>query len=405
MNMAIRNGAGASSRSRDWCQINAQAGAATEIMIYGVIGSYWMETDAQTVATQIKALDTDEIVVRINSPGGAAFDGIAIMNALRSHEAKVIVYIDGLAASAASVVAMAGDEIIMGEGSQMMIHEAWMYTEGDAAGLRADADRLDKLSDSLTAVYARRAGGEVDEWRALVAAETWFTAEEAVAAGLADRVSTDAAVAGELAAAFNLSRFRFAGREHAPAPRVPSAEAVEVTNRKEGDMPTLKETLAQRLGTAADADDATVVAALDEVLAEQAQEPAGPASNRTAGETTAEQVANYASQHGLVVVDRAQHEDYVAAANEGRAARAQQIREGDESLVEAAIRAGKFGPGRRDHWLNSLRVDREGATEAINSLASGLVPLAEVGHGVDPEPTGDTDFTSVDKFNNWIEEN
>ena len=120
---------------------------------------------------------------------------------------------------------------------------------------------------------------------------------------------------------------------------------------------------------------------------------------------TAEQVTNYAERHGFVVVDRAQHEDYIAAASEGRAARAQQLREGDEALVDGAIRAGKFGPGRRDHWLNSLKKDREGATEAINSLASGLVPLAEVGHGVDPESTGGSDFAAVDKFKNWIEEN
>ncbi|MCU7535915.1 Clp protease ClpP, partial [Prescottella equi] len=108
---------------RQWCRINAKAGEATEILIYDVIGSYWMETDAQTIATQIKGLDTDEIVVRINSPGGDAFDGIAIMNALRAHSATVTVRVDGLAASAASVIAMAGDEIIMGEGAQMMIHE------------------------------------------------------------------------------------------------------------------------------------------------------------------------------------------------------------------------------------------------------------------------------------------
>ncbi|MBM4517496.1 hypothetical protein GS432_19520 [Rhodococcus hoagii] len=114
---------------RQWCRINAKAGEAPEILIYDVIGSYWMETDAQTIATQIKGLD-NEIVVRINSPGGDAFDGIAIMNALRAHSATVTVRVDGLAASAASVIAMAGDEIIMGEGAQMMIHEAWLYTSG-----------------------------------------------------------------------------------------------------------------------------------------------------------------------------------------------------------------------------------------------------------------------------------
>lgn len=368
--MTIRNELGVPSRSREWCRINTQAGAAAEVMIYGVIGSYWMETDAQSVANQIKALDTDEIVVRINSPGGAAFDGIAIMNALRAHDAKVIVHVDGLAASAASVVAMAGDEIVMGEGSQMMIHEAWMYTEGDAASLRSDADRLDKLSDSLTAVYARRAGGEIDEWRALVAAETWFTAEEAVAAGLADRVSTDAPESGELAATFNLSRFRFAGRDHAPAPRIPSAEAVEDTNRKEGDMPTLKETLATRLGTAADATDETIVAALDEALAEQAD---------SAGTVT----VGIEARAGVVTVDADQYAALQAEVATGREFRVRQEAAESRSYIDSAIKAGKFPPAKSEHYEKLLAAAPTETRALIDAMPANVFPVAEVGHDGD----------------------
>ena len=366
--MTIRNGAGASSRSREWCRINAKAGAATEILIYDVIGSYWMETDAQTIATQIKELDSDEIVVRINSPGGDAFDGIAIMNALRAHSATVTVRVDGLAASAASVIAMAGDEIIMGEGAQMMIHEAWLYTSGTADYLRSEADRLDKMTDSITSLYARRAGGEFDEWRALVAAETWFTTDEAVAAGLADKVGARAPDSGELSAAFNLSRFRFPGREHAPAPRIPSAEAVEDINRKEGDMPTLKEALAQRLGTAVDADDETLVAALDEVLTEQAEERAG---------------AGIEARVGVVTVDADQY-----AAMQAEVAASREFRERQEaaevrSYLDAAIKAGKFPPSKRAQYEELMNEAPKSARALIDAMPANVIPVAEIGHDGD----------------------
>ncbi|MBM4580988.1 hypothetical protein GS452_25650 [Rhodococcus hoagii] len=354
---------------RQWCRINAKAGEATEILIYDVIGSYWMETDAQTIATQIKGLDTDEIVVRINSPGGDAFDGIAIMNALRAHSATVTVRVDGLAASAASVIAMAGDEIIMGEGAQMMIHEAWLYTSGAADYLRSEADRLDKMTDSITSLYARRAGGEFDEWRALVAAETWFTAEEAVAAGLADRVGTNAAESGELAVAFNLSHFRFAGRDHAPAPRIPSAEAVEVTNRKEGDMPTLKETLATRLGIGADVDDETVVAALDEALAERA--------------TETPEASDIAARAGVITVDRDQFTAMQTELAANREFRTRQETAEVTSYLNQAMAAGKFPPSKLSHY-ETLMAEAPKATRAlIDELPANAFPVSEVGHDGD----------------------
>ena len=374
--MSIRNGAGVPNQRREWCRINAQAGEAAEILIYDVIGSYWMETDAQTIATQIKALDADEIVVRINSPGGAAFDGIAIMNALRSHDAKVIVRVDGLAASAASVVAMAGDEIVMGEGAQMMIHEAWLYTSGDAAQLRSDADRLDKLSDSMAALYARRAGGEFDEWRALVAAETWFTAEEAVAAGLADRISTDAPASGELAAAFNLSQFRFAGRAQAPAPRIPSAEAVEVINRKEGIMPTLMDGLRKRLGIAENADEATTLAALDEALAEQV-------------EATAPAVTGIEARAGVVSVDADRFASMQSQLAEFEEFRTTQQAAAVTSYLNEAMRAGKFPPAKLAQYEALIKDAPDAARALIDSMPANTFPVSEIGHDGDSPAAAD----------------
>lgn len=358
---------------RTWCRINAEASGGAEILIYDVIGSWFMDTDAASIANQIKAIDADEITVRINSPGGSAFDGVAIMNALRAHEARIVVRVDGLAASAASVIAMAGDEIVMGPGSQMMIHEAWVFTEGDAGFLRSEADRLDKMSDSITSLYAKRAGGDFDEWRALVAAETWFTADEAVTAGLADRVDGEAVDSGELAATFNLSHFRFAGRGQAPAPRIPSAEAVEVNNRKEGEMPDLMKGLRERLGFAENADEATILAALDEALTERAE--------GTQEQPLSELIAKVQS-HGLAVVD----EDRLKAAEAGAAAGAEALarheRAEREQLVQSAVASGKIPPARAQHWVDAIAADA-GLADVLKAMPDNLIPVAEIGHDGD----------------------
>lgn len=204
------------------------AGGVASLHIYGAIGGFWDGVVAGDVVREIHDLDVATLNVYVNSPGGDAYDGIAIRNALRQSPAHVIVHVDGLAASAASYIACAGDEVIMGENAEIMIHEAWNIVLGNAEEMRTEADALDRLSDNIAAMYAEKAGGEVASWRALMKAETWYSADEAVAAGLADRIEgrdTDAPAgdsAGAAAANFDLSMFAHAGRAAAPAP-VPAA--------------------------------------------------------------------------------------------------------------------------------------------------------------------------------------
>lgn len=159
----------------------------TEIMVYDTIGS-WFGVDAGEFMRELSDITTSKINVRINSPGGDVFDSIAIHNALMMHPAKVTVHVDSLAASGASVVAMAGDEIIMLPGSQMMIHDALMYTVGNQAELRDDSDFVGAQSENIAGFYAAKGGGTPDEWRVRMRAETWLFAEEAVNIGLADKV-------------------------------------------------------------------------------------------------------------------------------------------------------------------------------------------------------------------------
>lgn len=171
--------------------VKALGGRRGEVRIYDEIGpSFWGDSvDAKNFSDEIAGLEVDELYVRINSPGGDIFDGITIMNALKRHTAKVTAFVDGLAASAASIIAVGGaDEVVMCEGSQLMIHDAWSWGAGNASDLQRLVDRLDKSSDDMAKIYAKKAGTSVVEWREAMKEETWFTSDEAVALGLADRV-------------------------------------------------------------------------------------------------------------------------------------------------------------------------------------------------------------------------
>lgn len=162
-------------------------GTTAEVSIFDEI-SPWGIT-ANEFVRDLKALDVSTIELRLNTPGGLVFDGIAIMNALRDHPATVNVTVDGVAASIGSVIAMAGDTITMNRGTHMMIHDPSGGVVGNAKDMRDMADTLDKVAGTMSGIYADRAGGAPEDWRAVMLAETWYTAEEAVTAGLADQVA------------------------------------------------------------------------------------------------------------------------------------------------------------------------------------------------------------------------
>ena len=202
----------AARRPRDWYRIENAAGEdgdVAEVVIYDVISSWWGVSSSQ-ILRELKAITTPKIVVRLNSPGGEIHEGWGIYNALRTHRATVEVRVDALAASSASVIAMAGDKIIMAKPSTLMIHDAWGGTVGPAEDHRKNADVLDQLSDQIAGVYADRAGGSVREWRDRMLEETWYTEAEAVAAGLADEIAGPPSAVAENR--FDLSLFR-----HPPA--------------------------------------------------------------------------------------------------------------------------------------------------------------------------------------------
>lgn len=184
----------AAPAARDWYRIKAMSGGTVELYIYDMIGDWGVSAEA--FARELAELRCDQIDVRLNSQGGDAWDGVAIYNALRTHPARCESYVDGVAASAASVVMMAGERVVMRRGTRAMVHDASSMAWGNAALMREMAEILDGISDDMAGVYAAKAGGTPEQWRERMRGEgkndgTWYSAEEAVAIGLADETDYD----------------------------------------------------------------------------------------------------------------------------------------------------------------------------------------------------------------------
>jgi ATP-dependent protease ClpP protease subunit len=159
------------------------------VYVFGAIGGWDM--DAEDFVRDVGALDVDAIDLMINSPGGFVFDAVAMHEALRTHAARVDVHITGLAASAASFLAMVGDSVEISKGGRVMIHDAQGIGIGSPADMREYADFLDAVSDDMAGFYAARAGGKPAQWRERMTATTWYSAQQAVDAKLADRIAGD----------------------------------------------------------------------------------------------------------------------------------------------------------------------------------------------------------------------
>jgi ATP-dependent Clp protease, protease subunit len=187
---------------RSWYTIRAQSTGA-EVVIYDEIGAYGVS--AKGFLAELGALpEGTPLALRLNSPGGSVFDAVAIYNALQRHSGTVTVWIDGIAASAASYIAMAGDEIVMPENAFLMIHDPAGMVMGTAIDMRAMAEALDKIKGSLLQGYAAKSGRPQEEIAPLMAAETWLDAKDALDLGFADRIAEPV----RIAARFDVGQFR-----------------------------------------------------------------------------------------------------------------------------------------------------------------------------------------------------
>ncbi|GGD05364.1 head maturation protease, ClpP-related [Pontibacillus salipaludis] len=161
------------------------------IYIYGAIGGMFSNNSSESVRRQLNQTNAETIHVRINSGGGSVFEGVAICNLLRSHQAKIIGYIDGLAGSAASIVAMGCDELNMPSNTMMMVHQATTIEMGTADAFRKTAGALDKINKAVTNSYTKRFVGSEGELKELIDDETWLNADEAKSFGFIDNITDE----------------------------------------------------------------------------------------------------------------------------------------------------------------------------------------------------------------------
>lgn len=375
-----------------------------EILMYGTVG--WEITAAETIA---KLADmTGDVTVRINSYGGDSFEGVAVKNALRAHAGHVTAVVDGVAASAASVIAVCGaDRVVMRPGAELMIHDAWTFTDGNAADLTKVAADLERTSQAMAEMYAEKAGGDAERWRDMMRAETWFSAQEAVDAGLADAVE-DGRTAERPVLAKTGPRFAYAGRDGAPKPKILEEENVAFTKE-----------VAKRLGLSADVvDEAMVLAALEETLAEQADEKPAEPIEEAEGETAdadedqaagaegasgesaevepepaefAEEPAEDTDEAEVVTLPRDVFEELKAAAAAGAQARETERVNGLDAEVDQWIAEGRAVAANRGAIRKAMHADPEATRRIYANVPKGTIPRAEIGYGVDPvEPESDS---------------
>lgn len=386
-----------------WYSLSAAASAGkstAELLIYDVIG--WWPNDAETLAHELKATEVDEITVRINSPGGSAYDGYAIYNALRAHSATVTTIVEGLAASAASLIALAGDKVVMRPASELMIHEARTAVAGTSEDMRKTAEHLDRVNSIVAGIYARKAGTPDDMWREAMRIETWFTPDEALEAGLVDAVE-DGRVRTDVSNRASLPIFNYAGRAAAPAPHLKASSAKAEGKRKEGTVPTIQTKLRQLVGLPDDADDDTIVNAVTEALDERADDTTdapeytnlvsalglGDSPDPAEVFAAAAQAVNTRKSGDLgdddvVLVDKDRFAEMVAAE-----ASLADYREKDEQteaarLVDDAIEDGRLAASSRERWVSKLLDDPEDAKPRLANIKPSRIPREELGRGETP---------------------
>lgn len=217
---SLREGIKVAIRTK-WYAIDAKPDTA-EISIFDEIGGFGVSVSEFKDAFDL-VRDQKEIKLLLNSPGGSVTEGMALYNLLSGVRAKLVVEILGVAASIASIVALAGRELIMGEGSYFMIHNPWTITWGDADQLRKDAEVLDKMRGELVNIYAARSGLSAKEIGQMMDDETWLTADEAKAKGFASSVKRETRAA---ALSFDLARIGF---QHAPRALVAPKGAKDIS--------------------------------------------------------------------------------------------------------------------------------------------------------------------------------
>ena len=369
-----------------------------KLLLYGEIG--W-EVRASEFVPAIDAVTDSHIDLHISSPGGDVFEALTIMNALKEHPATKTVYIDGLAASSASFIAVGiGGEVIMRPGAEMMIHNAQGGAWGDMNDMHAIIERLESASATIADIYAAKTGTDAAQWRAAMDAETWFSADEALAAGLVDKVEA----AGEgvdnrkLAGVSNTVRGgRYRRREDAPAPQPALMNRRGAREEKPMSfIDKLKAALGADPNTSQD-DLLTLVNVAvagfnpEGAVKDNQSEDAVTAETANDDEETQEEVAVKDNQYeepetestdafgDVVTIDRGVYEDLLKRAATGDASVERDHQMEVAAMVDTAIKAGKVLAARRDALIAQGLEDTTALKNHLAKLAPGTIPVSEKG--------------------------
>ena len=204
-----------------WYNIQNKAGETADVYIFDEIGTYGIT--AQEFITDIKDLKDTPINLRINSLGGDVFDGMAMYNVIKRREAKTTVYIEGIAASIATIISLGADEVVMAENSLFMIHNAWGGTMGEAKDMRKTAETLEKITGELTDIYRKKTGLSYDALAQMMDEETWLNANEAYELGFIDTISDSIKVAAK----YDVSKFKNITQEE-----IQNKLSININNKK-----------------------------------------------------------------------------------------------------------------------------------------------------------------------------
>lgn len=371
-------------------------GTAT-LRLYDPIDSYggdWgVSAKEFTAALDQLPKDTTDVQLLINSPGGMVWEALAILNALRAHPARVTAVVEGLAASAASFIAAGVDQLNVMQNAELMVHKAMGLGLGNAADLTKLASDLDHEDRNLAAIYAAKSGGTVDEWLAVMEAETWFSAEEAVATGLADKVidppKQEAAASPK--ARFDYSIFNYAGRAAAPTPTIPSHTARTIDTLPAGQGRTEREgavadyaKLREAFGLDPATSDDEVTAAMRALVpVESAPAVANVAPAVDVEEQPARPVIS-ADTPGALVISTSVWEESQNTIKELSAFVAKTKLDERDSILTQAVKDGKFRPTQLDDFKKEWDKNPDGIRNLVAKMTpNSALAVAAAGYAAD----------------------
>ena len=401
----------------------------SDVTLYEEIG-YWGVSAAEFSERLVSAGEGD-ITLRVNSAGGDVYAGLAIMNQLRNHPGKVTAYVEGLAASAASFIVVGGaDEVIMCPNSEMMIHDAMTFAEGNADDISSALAGLERASENIASIYAAKAGGDPASFREAMKKETWFTAEEAVLAGLADRVGgvVEPERVSAMSRSFALMN-KFKGRQgNPPADLIHKGDEQmadqELLNKMAAQIEALQNKINglfnQESAPADDPSEADVEDLEDGI--EDVDQPGPGEAQPEPGEQEevseesedsaveeieeADEVEQPSEGEGelpaeeTVTIDAATYAELRAAAELGWAAAEEKAKADRAAEVDQWVADGRISAALRNKAVAAIERDADAARATYGSNPKNTVPRQALGHAVDDEESTEHSSAHLSKSAN-----